>query len=372
MTEPTRRKTLPRYQRDRTAFPKFTLRERDREIVRLVFEHRFLDTELIWHLVKKDGDSAEACRTGRDGKARPVSYGFGRKALYKRLQALYHTGYLDRRFPADQPIGRGYDGPRAIYGIGPKSVAILSEVVEASPQEIRRVVESNKVGDPFMRHALEIARLRVILELACRGSQDKVRLIFWEQGPILQDWVYGLDEDDQEHEFSVYPDAFFGIEVKGRGKAQYFLELDRGTMPIAASGNRSDIRKKVFGYYYYRQAKQHSKRYRYRRLPDGAITGLHVKTNDATRHDFSDSILEPIKFFRVLFVAPGSSTVGRSAEGRLANIIGAFPSLGKRFASSQLFWFASPDEFSLERPETIFAHQWLTPNPEHGRKSIIE
>jgi hypothetical protein len=367
MTEPTHRKALPRYQRDKTAFPKFTLRERDREIVRLVFEHRFLDTELIWHLLKKEGDSDADYLTGKDGKARPVSYGFGRKALYKRLQALYHTSYLNRRFPADQPIGRGYDGPRAIYGIGPKSTRILADMVDASPQEVRRIVEANKVGDPFMRHALEIARFRVILELACRRSQDRVRLLFWEQGQHLRDTVYGVDDDGGDRRFTVYPDAFFGLEVANTGRASYFLEVDRGTEPIVSTKQRTDIRNKLVGYRFYRKRERIAKRYAYTRTPDGAVTGLEILEQD-NRVDDADRL----KGFSVLFVTNGSVGKDRAVTGRIANILGTLPALGKFYANNSLYWFTSVDALKLEEPESIFRNIWILPKPGSGVASLID
>lgn len=344
---------------------------RDLEILKLVYQHRFLDTELLHSLMRQEPEEAETMRGG-DGRARPLKYGFGKKALYKRLKRLSETRYLVPHQAMARKLARGFGGSRIAYGIGSKSAAVLAQVLGVDMSDIRDIVSANKVGAPFIQHALEVAKFRILLELACRQRQDEVRLLFWEQGIVLQDWIDGLDHEGEERRFSVYPDAFFGLDVKGKGKAQYFLELDRGTMPITASGKRSDIRKKVFGYHYYRQAKRHSKRYRYRNLPDGRTIGLDILKGDTNSEGFSDSILEPIKFFRVLFVAPGAPADGHSAGGRLANIIGAFPSFGKRFATSQLFWFASPDQFSLERPETIFAHQWLTPNPDQELKSLIE
>jgi hypothetical protein len=367
MTEPTRRKTLPRYQRDKSAFPKFTLRERDREIVRLVFEHRFLDTELIWHLLKKEGDSDADYLTGRDGKARPVSYGFGRKALYKRLQALYHTSYLNRRFPADQPIGRGYDGPRAIYGIGPKSVGILPDIMDVTPQEVRRMVEMNKVGDPFMRHALEIARFRVILELACRRSQERVRLLFWEQGQHLRDTVYGIDEDGGDRRYTVYPDAFFGLEVREKRLANYFLEIDRGTEPIVSTKQRTDIRNKLVGYRFYRKRERISSCYAYSKTPDGAVTGLDILKQEDASGEF-----DRLRGFSVMFVTNGSVGNDGTVCGRIANMLGALPALGKFYANNSLYWFTAVSMLKLEEPDSMFGNIWILPKAGSGLAGLID
>ncbi len=366
MTKPTHRKIISPFTRDRSAFSKFVLRERDREIVRLVFEHRFLDTELLWHLLRKNGDSETDTRKGRDGKLRPVSYGFGRKALYKRLQALYHTGYLDRKFPKDQPIGRGYDGPRAIYSVGPKSTRVLPEMLDVTAQQVRRIVASNRVGDSFMRHAVEIARFRVILELACQRSIGTVRVIFWEQGQHLREYTYGIDHEGNERRFSVYPDAFFALEVKGKGIANYFLEIDRGTEPITSTRQRTEIRSKLVGYRLYRKHDLISKRYAYASTPDGSVTGLirldrgYVAAGEARLRGFS-----------VLFVTGGSSVRGESPPRRIANILGMLSGLGQFYVNTSLYMFASSASLSLEEPKSIFGDIWTLSKPGSGQVSLI-
>ncbi len=366
MTKPTHQKRLSRYKRDKSAFPNFTIQERDREIVHLVFEHRFLDTELIWHLLQKDEQSETEYRPGRNGKARPVSYGFGRKALYKRLQALYHTSYLDRRFPADQPIGRGYDGPRAIYSIGSASSKLLAETAGVTPREIQRIVQANKVQDAFMRHALEVARFRVILGLACRQSEGQVRLIFWEQGLHLRDYVVGLNDEHEEKRFSVYPDAFFGLEVAGKGKANYFLELDRGTEPIVSTKQRTEIRNKLIGYRFYRKRERISKRYAYASTPDGTATGLRILDRNEQVDDNNR-----LRGFSVLFVTNGAATAKGSATGRIGNILSVLPGLGRFYANNSLYWFTSVDTMSLDEPESIFRNIWILPKPGVSPVSIV-
>jgi len=368
MEKPTRkRKTQPK---EPKAPGILRIGDRDRDILRLVYEHRFLDTELLWHLIREQGKESEI-GTSTDGKARPRKYGFGMKALYKRLRQLSQGKYLKPRQAMPRPIGRGFGGARTAYGLGSKSAQVLSESIGIPVSEVRDIVASDDVGERFIQHALEVARFRVVIELACRESEGNIRLLFWEQGIRLQDLITGEDLDGEERRFSVFPDAFFGLDVVGKGKAHYFLELDRGTMPIVRSGNRSDIRKKVFGYMLYRKAKRHSTRYRYRRLPNGSIVGLEVYSDGRTE-DIDASGAEPIKSFRVLFIAPGAPAGELTSGGRIANILSAFPSFGKQFATSTLFWFVSLESFELDRPETAFERIWLTPNPEHGPKSLIE
>jgi hypothetical protein len=334
-----------------------------------VYEHRFLDTELLWYLLRQAPEEAEAV-VGADGESRPRKYGFGLKALYKRLQQLAEARYLQPHQAMPRPVGRGFGGTRTAYGLGSQSTSTVSDMTGMPVQLVRDIVEANKVKAPFIQHALDVARLRVILELACRASEGRVRLMFWEQGIILQDWITGENDDGEEVRYSVYPDAFFALEVEGKGRAHYFLELDRGTMPIVAKGNRSDIKKKIIGYWLYRKARRHSQRYRYRTLPDGTVVGIDMVERERSIDDDVES--PDVKSFRVLIVAPGVTEENGTIGGRIANIISEFPSFGKQYETSTLFWFAPPDSFDPEKPETIFDHVWLTPNPGHELKSLIE
>lgn len=358
--------------RTKETFPVDSIPERDRQILQLVYEHRFLDTELLRHLIGKEPDEPGGFRVGADGRKRPTAYGFGMKALYKRLKRLSDERLLVPQMPSDRPRGRGYGGPRAAYGLGPASATAVAKMNGVSVQKIRDIVSANRVKSPFIRHALEVARFRVILELACARSAGRIRLVFWAQGGIMQDWVTGEDDSGEEVRYSVCPDAFFGLEVAGKGKAHYFLELDRGTMTIVSKQGGRDIRQKVFGYAAYRKARRHSERFRYRVLPDGTVVGLDIMPLKGADTAWKEPAAEPIKSFRVLFVAPGKTAERLSPQGRIANIIGAFPSFGKRFSTSTLFWFAPLEAFDIEEPETIFDRVWLTPNPEHDRKSLVE
>ncbi len=371
MTEKTARKQRPRYYRQKGAFSDLTLRDVDQLILRLVYAHRFLDTELLSHLLAVRNANQPEYREGRDGKERPTRYGFGLKALYTRLQALFHAKYLDRHFLTDRPMGPGHGSPRAIYGLGPASAKIVGEMAGITYQEVQDIIESNKVKGPFLRHALQTAKFRVILELACQQSDGQVRIVFWEQGQNLRDKATITNREGDVEEFSVYPDAFFGLEVAGQGKANYFLEVDRGTMPIAATAARSDVRKKIYGYWYYHRAKQHQRRYFYRTLPDGQVIGLNIELDPRRGRQLQLAEPEIIKGFRVLFLAPGLVTADEGATGRIANILSLFPTLREIPPSSSLFWFASPDQFELAQPASVFERAWITPNPARGLESLI-
>jgi len=367
MTKPTQKKRLSRYVPNKGAFPDLILRDRDFTILRLVYDHRFLSSELLWHLLQTDDQSRDVSYSvGSDGKKRPTSYGFGRQALSKRLKQLFNARYLERHYLTDQPMGRGYGAPGAIYGLGPACPKILQERFDIPPRITRRIIESNKVKSPFLRHALGVARFRAILELACQCHEDKVKLLFWEQGDSIRDFVIGVNENGEDERIPVHADAFFGLEVIGEGRTHFFLEIDRGTEPITSSKQRTDIRRKLIGYRLYRKSKKFSKRYAYRQLPNGQIVGIDLCV------DFTTEGRQMITGFQVLFVTPGTVRKDKSLSGRIASIFAQLPAMGKFFVTNSLFWFAPPDSFNIDKPEQIFSKCWITPNPQNELQSIIE
>ena len=367
MTKPTPRKRLSRYVPDKGAFPDLVLRDRDYTILRLVYDHRFLSSELLWHLLQTDSQfRAVSYSIGSDGRQHPTSYGFGRQALSKRLKQLFNARYLERHYITDQPMGRGHGSPRAIYGLGPACPKILQEKLDIPPRITRRIIESNKVKSPFLRHALEVATFRAILELACQRNEDKVKLLFWEQGDSIRDFVIGVNEKGEDERFPVHGDAFFGLEVIGGGKTHFFLEVDRGTETIVSSKQRPDIRRKLIGYRLYRKSKKFPKRYAYRQLPNGQIVGIDVCT------DRTIEGRQMITGFQVLFVTPGVVRDDKNLSGRIASIFAELPALGKFFVTNSLFWFTPPESFSIAEPERIFSKCWITPNPQNELMSLVE
>lgn len=183
MIKPNPKKRLSRFDPDKSAFPNLTIRERDSEIIQIINEYRYLDFELLWHLLaSKYGERPKEYRIGKDGKKRPKQYGFTEQALRKRLMQLFNARYLNRQPIADEPIGRGYGSPRAIYSIGPKSADFITKLTGNSIEKIRSIIKSDKRKPFFLRHALEISKFRTILELACQQTNGEVRLLFWSQG----------------------------------------------------------------------------------------------------------------------------------------------------------------------------------------------
>jgi len=323
---------------------KLILRERDYLILRLIYEFRFLSCELIWYLIKTEDQSNTISHSvGQDGKKRPATYGFGKQALSKRMKQLFDAGYVLRHYVTDQPIGRGHGMPRAIYGLGSKSPRILHELDGIPAQETRKIIESNRVKSPFLRHALEVAKFRVTLKLACDNSHENVNLLFWEQGNSLKDVVYGYDSRGARERFTVHADAFFGIRVGNEKPKHFFLEIDRGTEPIVSHSNRSNIRRKLRGYQFYFKSRKISTRY------DCDVNG-----------------------FQVLIVTPGINENGNVLNGRIANILSEIETNSQLYPAKSLFLLTTNQKLSLDRPEAALSPIWVSIQSNASLLSLIE
>jgi protein involved in plasmid replication-relaxation len=135
---------LPRFERVPKVAP-IRLTERDRKIIRLVHRHRFLRSHQIIALI---GGSAQQ--------------------LSRRLQWLFHHGYLERPRAQLQYYERSGSQTFA-YGLGNKSGSLL-QLNPAAWGEKNRAI-----GRMYLAHALLVSAVMMSLELACR--QHGVRLL---------------------------------------------------------------------------------------------------------------------------------------------------------------------------------------------------
>src|ERR1017187_7958396 len=195
---------LPRFQRVSMVAP-IRLTARDHKIIRLIHRHRFLRSHQIIALV---GGSAQN--------------------LSRRLQWLFHHGYLER--PRAQLQYYERSGSQTIaYGLGNKSGSLL-QLNPASWGEKNRAI-----GRMYLAHALSVSDVMVSLELVCR--QHGIRLLHEDELNLPVEaplhWRVKIRDGTK---LGVIPDRVFALEYADqKGPVQggyYFLEADRGTMPV--------------------------------------------------------------------------------------------------------------------------------------------
>jgi hypothetical protein len=217
---------LPRFKRAPTVAP-LQLTERDRAIIRSVHRHRFLRSS---HIVSLAGGSAQQ--------------------VLRRLQLLYHHEYLER--PRIQIEYYHQGGSRQIvYGLGKRGAFLLKEEHGA---DFHVGLFGKKNDSPhrfFFEHALLVSDIMVALELSCRKAES-VRLLSEDELPLAGGLLRKLKWKVKVNNrvlFGIIPDRVFAIESPAESPDQttciYFLEADRGTMPI--------VRKNLFQTSFYRK-----------------------------------------------------------------------------------------------------------------------
>lgn len=222
---------LPRFQRT-SGVARIDLTERDREILRQVHRHRFLRSSHLTSLI-----------------------GCSRQHVLRRLQLLYHHGYLERPRTQLDYFHRG--GSRAIaYGLGNKGAGLLKRELALPFHRLDWDGKSRGAGRLFLEHALLISDIMVSLELACR-RRGQVRLLTSDDLPPSEttrrepfQWRVNIGG---RLKTGVIPDRVFGLEFTVSGakpvRAFFFLEADRATMPvIRANLSQSSFHRKLLAY----------------------------------------------------------------------------------------------------------------------------
>jgi hypothetical protein len=191
------------------------LTKRDLEILRCFRRYRFLRSDHLTSLL-------------------PGS----KQQLLRRLQLLFHHGYLER--PRCQ-IDYYRSGSRRItYGFGNKGASVLAR---ESALPFRRFdwQWKNRVTRFFLEHALLVSDILVAVELACR-ARPEIKLILPDEMPR---WKVALNRVSK---VGVVPDAAFALESNGK-RCWFFVEADRGTMPIQRRNLRqSSFQRKLLAY----------------------------------------------------------------------------------------------------------------------------
>lgn len=295
---------LPRFKRNNQIAP-IQLTDRDREIIRLVHRHRFLRSSQIAALMLGSPQQ-----------------------LLRRLKLLYHHGYLERPRAQIEYYHRG--GSRYIvYGLGNKGGTLLKQELGIAFRHVSWGEKNRSIGRIFLEHALLVSDVMVSLELACRQS-GRVRLVPGDQ-LALPNKVTGKRQPFRwrvkvkgDVKLGLVPDGVFALEYQSQdGKSQrayFFLEADRGTMPVMRRHlSQTSFYRKLLAYEATWSQSIHESRF-----------GFHR--------------------FRVLTVT--------KSQARVKSLVDACSKLER---GQGLFLFA--DRSILEKPEEILSASWQTGRP---------
>lgn len=294
-----KQKPLRRFRRaEQEQKPGLLIQERDLEILNLIHDYRFLNSDLIKTLI-----------SGSE------------QQILRRLQKMYHHGYLDRlKIGNNEPI---------LYGLGKEGISCLSDYYKLDFS----FKENRGVGGIYLAHTLQIANFRACLILALRDNQ-RSKIISWHKDGEVKEEI-GFIENDKKARIPIVPDSFFTLEDKGSLK-HFFLEADRSTM------SNQRFLTKMRGYF---------KLWNY------------IKTETKKQKTFSYKIDGvQIENFRVLTVC--------KTEQRKENLRIITREADDKKTGSDMFWFIAEGKYNLQNPKTILYQIWQTPKDDTLRSLI--
>jgi len=290
----------PRFEKKPKVIGDIVIQQRDIEIVKLVWEYRFLSSEQIQKLI--DGSD---------------------QVILRRLQKLYHHGYLDR--PASQIVfSNPLFGPqKMVYGLGDRGADVLAETYGMDRGKIKWNEKNKEVREQYIQHTLMVSDFRACLTLSLKDNpKTEFRWLMSDDQEIKQEVQFV--ENGKNRRLPIIPDGFFQIEDPG-GKMYFFLEADRSTMTNARYFN------KMRAYWLWWQQ------------------GLSKKLG--------------IESFRVLTIT--------KTEQRKENLKKVTKKADDRQLGSSIFWFTTKENYHLGDPKMILRKIWQTPKDETNH-NILE
>jgi len=320
----TRAKRLPRYERRPQDVPRFELIARDEEIVRIVARLRFARSGHIAALIRALFPGASAQTTLR------------------RLQLLFHGGYLARPKAQLETYRAGAGSAAMLYCVGNAGADLLTSKFGFRRAAVDWTAKARTASRGEIEHAAGLSDFLAAFELACRGRPHLDAIHFDE---ILQTLAPSATRDSarpyhwavrhrfggKETELYIIPDRTIGLRDRerpeGRNRKFFFVESDRGTMPVVRTNlAQSSLLRKLIGYAATHNGDHHKRVYG---LPN----------------------------FRVLTIVPGRK--------RIDSIVAAYREHAASIcASPRLFLFA---ENGLLTAPDFFEYEWTDAAGERRR-----
>lgn len=233
MNTPTSQPRKARFHREPA--DNFRLQKRDREIIRHVYEYRFLTSE---HIIKLLGGS--------------------RQGILRRLHYLYHGGYLDR--PKAQ-LKREGNFP-LVYALGNKGVDLIAADLGLITPRVDWTTKNREAKPMFLEHTLMVSDIMLSIELSAkkaRGVEFVGAEEIIERRPVKPETLQGNKElawrvtvkKERNYTYHIIPDNAFGLHFPTERETSYFfLEADRSTMPVTRHNLfKTSFYKKLLGYW---------------------------------------------------------------------------------------------------------------------------
>lgn len=214
------------------------LTQRDKDIILALHRHRFLTTEHLQKLTDTDS----------------------RWGMNARLRLLYDHKYIDRP-QAQKSLYSHSDKRPVIYALGNKGADFLkTEFNIPMPKKVYWTEKNRRVREAHIQHTLGISDFVVEIEMMCRENGN---LEFIDSDNILARsptqtrkakypfrWKTRMRYDGPAFDIALVPDYVFGLrDTETRKEKFYFVEIDRGTMPVSRKDmTQTSFKRKILSY----------------------------------------------------------------------------------------------------------------------------
>lgn len=226
-------KRLPRFRRAKTR--PFKLQDRDYEIVRAIGVHQVVQSTHIDRLFP-DGSPDN---------------------LRRRLYHLFHKGYLARPRAQAGELVYHEGSSHMVYMLAPKGAELVME-----RESLRLPLKADRELAQ-LKHGLLVTDFLIAMQEACAQSEF-LRLVMQHEilrgalpatqcDPRPSRWPVDIEYRGTRRSLHLEPDAIFAIEHAGlvppKNRKFFFLEIDRGTMPVVrAQVEQTSVLRKLIAY----------------------------------------------------------------------------------------------------------------------------
>ncbi len=231
-----------------------------------------------------------------------------RSASQRRLQQLYHHGYLAR---IPRPVILGEGRSVFVYALDKHGADVVANEIGVDRKNIGWRPKQNLLGALFLEHLLVTKEVRTVTDILV--EQGIFKKMQWIDEQTLNSSEYQTKLPiyaDNSKTKRIIPDGFFSIWMPNQAKpASFFLEVDQGTTT-------------------------------------NALWVEKVKAYQAFRNSGKSHSYFGTEYFRILAVV--------KSAGRLQNLKRAT----EQHQDSQFFWFAISNQVSVWEPQRFLDAIW--------------
>jgi len=187
--------------------------------------------------------------------------GQGVRICQRRLQRLYHHGYLTR---VEQPTTRSDGSKPFVYLLDEAGALCLVRELGLEPRELDWHPGGSEVGWSFLDHLVATNDVRLSIELAALGRGHTIAR--WIDDKALRsrqmkDTVTLTSREGRSERAAVVPDGYFKLATAGDAY-NFFVEIDKRTVTGESSvWGRRDWSRKIKVYLAYHSAGSYERRY---------------------------------------------------------------------------------------------------------------